>query len=49
MDNIIAFLNMCVTTKNDTRFKTEGVYPTLMKAMSSRWWGFGRNLREGDV
>jgi hypothetical protein len=25
IDNIIAFLNMCVTTLNDTHFETEGV------------------------
>jgi len=25
IDNIIAFLNMCVTTLNDIHFETEGV------------------------
>jgi len=32
IDNIIAFLNMCVTTLNDTHFKTEGVHFKLLRA-----------------
>jgi len=35
INNIIAFINICVTILNDTHFKTEGVFGYYVKSTRS--------------